>query len=89
MPRAELRIADEFVYDIAGITSQRLLAEIHDAVSLLADNPKMGSPNIRNSLRVAFGGGIRKLVVSPFVIIYRYQDGIVDVLACVYGPRVR
>lgn len=89
MPRAELRIADEFVYDLTTITSQRLLKEIREAVSLLADHPEMESPDVRPSLTRAFGSGIRKLTVSPFVIVYRYHDDIVDVLSCVYGPRVR
>lgn len=89
MPRAEVRIADEFVYDIAAIDSPHVLSEIRTSVELLATNPEMGSPNVRRSLKAAFGEGIRKIPVSTFVIIYRYENGVVDVLACVYGPRIR
>lgn len=89
MPEAQLRIADEFVYDLAAITSPKVLDQIRSAVRLLSRHPEMGSPNVRKSLRKAFGNGLRKLPVSTFVVIYRYEDGIVDVLACVYGPRIR
>lgn len=89
MPKAELRIADEFVYDIAAITLERVLAEIRETVSLLATAPEMGLPSVRASLKRAFGPNLRKLPVSSFIIVYRYEGGVVDVLACVCGPRVR
>lgn len=89
MPEAELRISDEFVYDIAAIDSPKVISEIRKTVALLGDYPEMGSLNVRQSLKQSFGNGIRKVLVSTFVIIYRYEGDTVDVLACVYGPRVR
>lgn len=37
-------------------------------------------------LRAKRGSGIRKVPVSTFVIVYRYADDTVDVLALVYAP---
>ena len=88
MPKALVRIADEFVFALSGVYSERVLDQIKKSVELLADFPEIGSVNVRKSLVNRYGSGIRKLVVSTFIIVYRYEDGVVDVLALVYGPSV-
>ena len=87
MPK-KLRIADEFVYALAGIYSERLLDHIHNVLTLLPDNPELGSRNVRQSLVDRYGAGLRKISVSTFVIVYRVSDEYVDVLALVYGPAI-
>ncbi|MBQ9001931.1 MAG: type II toxin-antitoxin system RelE/ParE family toxin [Eggerthellaceae bacterium] len=87
MPK-ELRIADEFAYALAGIYPERVLDHIRNLLSLLPDNPEIGSTNVRRSLVDRYGSGIRKLAVSSFVIVYRVSDYYVDVLALVYGPSI-
>ena len=89
MPKAKLRISDEFVYGLASVYSDRVLEQIRKNVEMLADLPEIGSANVRPSLVERYGKGIRKLVVSTFVIEYRYENGVVDVLSLVYGPSVR
>ena len=84
----KLRIADEFVYALAGIYSQRTLDHIRSLVALLPDNPEIGSSNVRQCLVERYGEGIRKVPVSTFVIVYRVSDDYVDVLALVYGPSI-
>ena len=87
MPK-KLRIADEFVYALAGIYSQRALDHIENLLSLLPENPEIGSSNVRQSLIERYGNGVRKLPVSSFVIVYRISGEYVDVLALVYGPSI-
>ena len=87
MPK-KLRIADEFTYALAGIYSRRVLDQIKHTLSLLPDNPEIGSANVRQSLLDRYGRGIRKLPLSTFVIVYRVSEDYVDVLALVYGPSI-
>ena len=48
----------------------------------------MGSTDVRDSLIRQYGVGLRKLSVSTFVIVYRFDDEVVDVLALEYGPHI-
>ena len=86
---AVLRIADEFIADLAEVHSQKALARIYDQVRLLERFPEMGSPDVRPVLVRRYGAGLRQLVVAPYVIVYQYGGGYVDVLALVYGPAVK
>jgi len=89
MPRQyRIRLADEFVEGLARIWSERVLDYIHDVVSMLATIPEMGSPSVRESLKLRYGDGLRKLNVSTFVILYRFDGAVVDVLAIEYGPNI-
>ena len=87
MPK-QLRIADEFVYGLASVYSERVLDHIQKLLALLPENPELGSTNVRQSLIDRYGRGIRKLPVSTFVIVYRAEGDYIDVLALVYGPRI-
>lgn len=88
MPKATLRIADEFVEDLALIYSGTLLSRIHTVLNQLPQFPDMGSPNVRPSLIQQYGEGIRTLSISSFVLVYRHRDEVVDVLALIHGPRI-
>ena len=88
MPRAELRIADEFVEALAGIYSDRLLTRIRDALRNLPEFPEMGTTNVRTCLTRRYGEGLRQIPISTFLIVYRYDGQSVDVLALAYGPSV-
>ena len=89
MPKVRVRIADEFLYGLAGIFSERVLDQIRKNVGLLADFPELGSTNVRASLVERYGSNIRKIAISTFVLVYRYENDVVDVLALVYGPSIR
>ena len=88
MSSVELRIADEFVEALAEVYSERVLAGIEMALNSLKLFPESGSPRVRQSLTARYGEGLRQLVVSRFVIVYRYRQNTVDVLALVYGPTI-
>ena len=85
----ELRISQEFQEGLSWVHSPRVLAQIRNLLNLLPDYPNIGSPNVRECLTKLYGPNLRKLPVSTFVIIYRVGDGVVDLLALVYAPRVR
>ena len=89
MPKARVRIADEFVYDLAEVFSRRVLDQVRKNVELLAYFPELGSANVRESLVERYGPHLRKIAISTFVIVYRYENDVVDVLALVYGPSIR
>ena len=88
MPRAEIRIADEFIDALADIYSNRILDRIHDLLNSLQSFPEMGSPRVRRCLTERYGEGLRQVPVSTFLVLYRYDGETVDVLALVYGPSV-
>ena len=83
-----IRLSEEFIEGLSRVWSVRVLDHIQNLVSLLPANPELGSPVIRESLIRRYGTSLRKLNVSTFVIVYRFQDGVADVLAIVYGPRI-
>jgi mRNA-degrading endonuclease RelE of RelBE toxin-antitoxin system len=84
----EIRLTDEFIEGLSRIWSERVLDHIRSLVNLLTTTPEMGSPDIRKSLRHRYGDNIRKLNVSTFVILYRFDGTVVEVLAVEYGPNV-
>ena len=88
MPNARLRIADEFVEALAGVSSDRVLARIRVALDGLAAFPEMGSPLVRCSIANLYGEGLRQIPISSFLVVYRYDGEFVDVLTLVYGPSV-
>lgn len=89
MPKATLRIADEFIEDLALIYSGTPLNRIHTVLNQLPQFPDMGSPNVRPSLIQQCGEGIRAVSISSFVLVYRHRDEVVDVLALIHGPRIQ
>lgn len=88
MPSAELRITEEFSAALAEIYSTRVLSRIESAVRSLAQFPEMGSPRVRRCLVEQYGDNLRQVPVSTFLVVYRYDEKTVDVLALVYGPAV-
>ena len=47
--------------------------EIFDKNDLLSDFPDLGSANVPESIRLRFGGSVRKLMVHPFDVVYEYD----------------
>ena len=89
MPRPVLRIAEEFSIGLSHIYSEKLLQRIRSTLELLPALPEMGSPNVRQSLIDRYGINVRMIPVSTFVIVYRYENDAIDVLALVCGPTIR
>lgn len=93
MPEGEgrpypIRFSEESVEGLAQVWSPRVLGHVRGLVELLPTNPELGSPRVRDSLHERYGDGLRKLTISTFVIVYRFDGKTIDVLALVYGPSV-
>ena len=83
-----IRLSEEFIEGLSRVWSVRVLDHIQNLVSLLPSNPELGSSVVRESLVKRYGYNLRKLSVSTFVIVYRFENGVVDVLAIEYGPSI-
>ena len=88
MPNVELRISEEFSASLADIYSERVLGRIWDALNNLRSFPEMGSARVRRCLIDQYGEGLRQIPISTFLIVYRYDGRVVDVLSLAYGPSV-
>lgn len=84
----EVRIAEEFINGLATVYSPRILEQIESTIDLLKTAPELGSTQVRPCLTERYGKGLRKIPLSTFVIVYRFDGSTVDVLALVYGPAV-
>lgn len=84
---ARLVFTEGFLQDAARVSSPDKLAEIERAVRLLEDFPELGSRNVPRSVEARHGGGLRRLSVPPFVVVYRWleEDGEVAVLGMMHG----
>lgn len=82
--------ADRFIDDLAQVYPGAVLAEIDTWLELLETFPEIGSSNVRESLKRRFGKNLRKIPVSSFVIIYRYDDeaALLEVLAMPYAATI-
>ena len=83
-----IKLSDEFIEGLARVWSPRVLDHIQSLVSLLPTNPELGTTDVRKSLLRQYGVGLRKLCVSMFVIVYRFNEEVVEVLALEYGPNI-
>lgn len=83
-----IRISEESIGGLSTIYSERVLEQIANLLDLLKISPEIGSPRVRASLSKRYGDKLRKLPVSTFVIVYRFDGEVVDVLALVHGPTV-
>lgn len=61
--------------DASGVVAQTII----DRIDGLANAPGVGRPGEVN--------GTRELVISPYVIVYRYTDEIVEVLYIWHGAQ--
>lgn len=72
---AEVLYADGFFEEMAQVETKRVRDNILDATELLAVMPQMGSTNLPRSISQKYGADVRKLVVSPFLVLYKSLPG--------------
>ena len=68
---AEVLYADSFFDEMVQVETERVRDNILDATELLAAIPEMGSTNLPRSIVEKYGPDVRKLVVSPFLVLYK------------------
>ena len=71
---AEVLYAGSFFDEMAQVETKRVRDNIMDATDLLAVIPEMGSTNLPASIVEKYGGDVRKLVVPPFLVLYKLLD---------------
>lgn len=72
MPKVEL--TERFVNDAAQVWSDKVLDHIYSVITMLERFPQLGSTDIPQSISQEFGVNVRKYVVSPFDLIYEYDE---------------
>ena len=70
---AKLIYSDAFIEDMLAVELESKRDELLARADLLSDFPDLGSRNIPNSIRIRYGDSVRKLVVSPFDIVYEHD----------------
>ncbi len=84
MPR--ILYADPFIDELSQVTSARVINAIFDAIDLLPTIPSMGSKKLPQAIVDKYGSAVRKLVVKPFLVIYKeLESGDILVLGLMYG----
>lgn len=70
---AKVVYTETFVAEAAKIKLEGKRAEVRDAISLLGTLPELGSRALPKSISLRYGDSVRKLVVSPFDVVYDYD----------------
>ena len=82
----EIRYAEQFIEDAASVRLATKRQELRSRIEQLADFPKIGSPNLPESVVRQYGDNVRKLAVNPFIVIYEIDkdDDAVNVLGLIH-----
>lgn len=67
-------ISDGFKRDLLKIETDRMFEAALGSLDLLEIMPTAGSRNVPVSVRERCDGAVRKLVVGPFDVVYRYDE---------------
>lgn len=83
---SELIYTEGFIADIAQIRFESKRNEIKRHVDLLSGFPELGASTLPRPLVEQHGTTVRKLVVSPFLIVYEYreEEDVVYLLGLIY-----
>ena len=89
MPRLEY--SERFAEDVARVTSAKVEARIYAVLDSIEAFGDFGSKVVPDSIREGFGEGVRKVVVSPFDLIYTYypSDDLARIEALVHQRAAR
>lgn len=72
---ARLAYSWRFADDLADVTSSEVEAHVYRCLDAIESFPELGSPVVPDRITEEFGHGVRKVVVSPFDLIYSYVPG--------------
>lgn len=67
-----LQFSERFAADLALMESPKLEARIMSCLDNIEMLGEFGSANIPDSVKLEFGGCVRKVAVNPFDLIYSY-----------------
>lgn len=70
---ARMVYAESFISKRAEVSSTRLRSRIDEMLRTIEQMPGVGSALVTRSIRRRYGNNILKAIVSPCLIIYRYD----------------
>ena len=76
-----------FHEDLTRVSSKRVLKQVAQALINLASFPDMGRVAQSPSITGRFGEGVRTLVCSSYLLVYRHTEDAVEALA-LYPARI-
>lgn len=87
---AKLVFDEEFLQQWADVPSQRTTDHIDRILQLISVMPGVGSSLVADSVRVAYGQNVLKMLVGPYQIIYEFDRSkdTVYVYGLLYSPSV-
>ena len=87
----ELRYSEKFIEEAGAIRLASKRQELRKRVEMLAELPQMGSSNLPQSIIEQYGSNVKKLVISPFVVVYEInlESNTVDVLGLLHQRAAR
>lgn len=85
---AFVRLSARFVSELSEIASEKALRHAKRLVTLISQQPDMGSPQVSPSLAARFGENLRFMALDGYLVLYRHENGAVEFLAFLSGPTV-
>lgn len=88
---ARLIVYEGFIRKRSTIWSKRVGENVDNMLRTIEQMPGVGSSILPQSIRESFGPHVRKAVVSPYEIVYEYDEAgdVVYVYDLLYCPNVR
>lgn len=75
-PVPELEYSERFAEDLAMVTSARVEERIFRVLDDIEVFDGLGSRDVPRSINERFGGGVRKVTVNPFDLVYTFYPQI-------------
>lgn len=70
---AEVIATEEFLDNVATLTSPKVRNKIQSALMAIATFPESGSKDVPESVRRHFGDSVMKAFAPPFDLVYYYE----------------
>ncbi len=88
---SRLVVSNTYIRKRGSLWSERIGNNVDDMLRTIEQMPGVGSSLLPSSIVEEFGSNVLKAVVSPYEIIYEYDDSedIVYVYDLLYGPSVQ
>lgn len=84
----DIIFTERFAQDLRRVKSSKMRGKILDVMDMLYQVPTMGSRSLPTSIIEQYGKNVRKLPVSPFLIICQtLDDGSILVLGMIHQKQ--
>ena len=87
--RLKLRATEEFLSNMADLESERVVGHVGRIVAQLQAFPGMGRPRPRQMLRDRYGQDIRTMAVDGYLLVYRTDSEVLELVSLVPGRTIK